>query len=534
MDPLWISIAFILGFVVKLIGLPPLVGYLIAGFILHYFGIEPGDILHSVSDIGIMLLLFTIGLKLKLKTLLRPEIWAGASIHIIATGISIFAGVMLLSYASISMFTGLGFVASLLIAFAMSFSSTVFAIKVLEEHGEMLSLHGKVAVGVLIMQDIFAVLFLVLAAGKIPNIYALGIPLALIVLRPVVSFMLKKSGHGEILVLFGFFVALIIGGELFQFAGLKSDLGALIAGMLLASHNKASELSKSLLGFKDVFLIGFFLSIGFSGDITNEIFITSLIVLTALIVKTPLYFLIFTRFRLRVRTAWLSSLTLTNFSEFGLIVASAGVVNGLLPEEWLIIIAIALSLSFIISAPVNNNAYNLLPIFKKHLLRFQTRKRLSYDQPYDIGDSQIIISGMGRLGTSTYDQLIKKYGRNVIAIDYNKDVVEKHKNEGRNVIHDDATDMDFWEKVDVNHLQKGGQVFMVILCMGDYSSNKNTIKQLKKINFSGYLAATAKYDDELEELKKLGVDSAYNLYVEAGVGFANHICDTLCSVSSSK
>jgi glutathione-regulated potassium-efflux system ancillary protein KefC len=529
MDPIWISIAFILGFIVRNIGLPPLIGYLIAGFVLNYFGAESGDLLQSISDIGISLLLFTIGLKLKFKTLLKPEIWGGASVQMFATTLSIFAGVMILSYAGVSLFADLNVAASLTIAFAMSFSSTVFAMKVLEQEGETTSLHGTISIGVLIMQDLFAVLFLVFAAGKIPNIYALGIPLVLLVLKPLVSFMLKKAGHGEVLILFGFFLALVVGGELFNFVGLKSDLGALVAGMIIAGHPKSSELSDTLVGFKDVLLIGFFLNIGFSGEITTEVIITSLIVLTALLVKFPLYFLVFTRFRLRMRTAWLSSITLANFSEFGLIVASAGAAIGLLSAEWLVIIAIALSLSFVLAAPLNSNSYRLLFKLRKLLTRFQTIERLSYDKPYDIGDANVIISGMGRFGTAAYDQLVKQFDRNVIAIDYNAEVVEKHLQSGRNIIHDDATDMDFWEKVDADYLLKG-QVYLIMLCMGDFHSNKNTINQLKNIGYTGMIAATAKYDDEVELLKRMGVNLAYNLYSEAGVGFANHVCEKLCSI----
>lgn len=447
----------------------------------------------------------------------------------IATTLSIFAGVMILSYTGVSLFANLDVITSLMIAFAMSFSSTVFAMKVLEQEGETTSLHGKISIGVLIMQDLFTVLFLVFAAGKIPNIYALGIPLVLLVLKPVVSFLLKKAGHGEVLVLFGFFLALVVGGELFNFVGLKSDLGALVAGMILAGNPKSSELSDKLVGFKDVLLIGFFLNIGFQGTISVDILITALIVLTALVVKVPIYFLVFTRFRLRMRTAWLSTITLANFSEFGLIVASAGAAIGIISSDWLVIIAIALSLSFIISAPLNSNSYQLMYKFRNLLMRFQTNKRLSYDQPYDIGNAQIIISGMGRFGAAAYDQLVKNYGRNVIAIDYNAEVVEKHLKEGKNVIHDDATDMDFWEKVDFDHLRKG-QVYLVMLCMGDFYSNKNTIHQLKKIGYTGMIAATAKYDDEVEQLTEMGVNLAYNLYSEAGVGFANHVCDRLCNV----
>jgi len=415
------------------------------------------------------------------------------------------------------------------VAFSMSFSSTVFAFKVLEEKGETTSLHGKISIGLLIMQDLFAVLFLVFAGGKIPNIYALAIPLALLLMRPLLFFLLNRTGHGELLILFGFFAALVMGGELFHLTGLKSDLGALAAGMLLAPHKKADELSKTLMGFKDIFLIGFFLSIGLAVDLTPGIVAASLIVLTALSVKVPLYFLILSRFRLRSRTAFLSSLALANYSEFGLIVASVGAASGLIPYDWLGIIAIALSLSFLIAAPLNAHSYRLFTRFHDFLARFQTSSRLPYDTPHDIGNAEILIFGMGRFGSSTYDQLNKVYGRKVLALDYDAEKVEMHRKAGRNVIHDDATDLDFWEKIDVAHL-KTGQVLMIILCMGDHQSNKYAIERLRDINYQGSIAATAKYDDEVRKLEESGVHAAYNFYTEAGVGFANHVCETLCTI----
>ncbi len=528
MDPIWIAAAFILGFFVRILGLPPMVGYLAAGFILKYFGAEAGEFINALSDIGIMLLLFTIGIKMRVKTLFRPEIWAGASIHMTLSMAGILVGVFLMSHLGISAFSGLSWQASLLVAFSMSFSSTVFAFKVLEEKGETTSLHGKISIGILIMQDIFAVIFLVFAAGKAPNIYALAIPLALLILRPILFFFLNRTGHGELLILFGFFAALVAGGELFHLTGLKSDLGALAAGMLLASHKKSDELAKILMGFKDIFLIGFFLSIGLSVNLTPAMAAAALIVVTSLSVKTPLYFLVLSRFRLRARTAFFSSLTLANFSEFGLIVASVGAATGILPTDWLGIIAISLSISFAISAPLNAGVYRLFSSLRPFLLRFQTSERLPFDTTYDIGDAEILIFGMGRFGTSTYDQLQKVYGRKVLGLDYDEEKVTTLRRDGRNIIHDDATDQDFWEKIDVAHLKKG-QVQMVMLCMGDHPSNMYALDRLKRVEYQGVIAATGKYDDEVRELKEAGVHSAYNFYAEAGLGFANHVCEKLCA-----
>jgi predicted Kef-type K+ transport protein len=265
MDPFWILLAFILGFAAFRIGLPPLVGYLFAGFVLQGFGIEGGESLEQIADLGVMLLLFTIGLKLDLRSLLKPEIWVGASIHMIVTVFTFGSGICILSAMGLSVFDALDFKRSLMFAFALSFSSTVFAVKVLEGRGEMASLHGRISIGVLVMQDIFAVLFLTFSTGKIPSPLTIALIIGLLAAKPLLAAILNHVGHRELLLLFGIFLALGLGAAGFEFVGLKPDLGALVSGVLIAGHAKADEISKSLLSLKDLFLVGFFLNIGLSG-----------------------------------------------------------------------------------------------------------------------------------------------------------------------------------------------------------------------------------------------------------------------------
>ena len=367
MDPLWMLIAFILGFAAFRLGLPPLVGYLIAGFVLQAVGVEGGENLTRIADLGVMLLLFTIGLKLRLRSLVKPEIWAGASIHMFITVIVFGAGIYALSLSGMAVFNALDFKISLLIAFALSFSSTVFAVKVLEAKGEMSSLHGRVSIGILIMQDIFAVLFLTFSMGKIPSLWAIALIAGLLMIRPLLLAVLSRVGHHELLLLFSIFLALGLGAAGFEFVGLKPDLGALVLGVLVAGHPKAEEMAKALLSFKDLFLVGFFLSIGLSG--APELLAFAIAGLLTVVVgfKVILFFLLLTRFKLRARTSVLAAFSLANYSEFGLLVGTIGVKNGWIGNEWLIIIAIGLSMTFILKPNLNNcifSSYGSGPINK--------------------------------------------------------------------------------------------------------------------------------------------------------------------------
>ena len=120
-DPLWIGIAFLCGLAIRVVGLPPMIGFLMAGFILSALGAEGGEFLNAMADLGITLLLFSIGLKLKLKSLGRPEVWGVATLHMaIITGL-VAALMTLLSYTGMPLLTGLDWQTALLIGFAMSF-----------------------------------------------------------------------------------------------------------------------------------------------------------------------------------------------------------------------------------------------------------------------------------------------------------------------------------------------------------------------------------------------------------------------------
>ena len=272
----------------KAIKLPPSIGFLIAGFALNFLGYEADDSLVILSNLGITLMLFTIGLKLNVKSLFKNEIWLTSSLHTIIWLVVTVAITKLFAILAISYFTELDLITATLIAFALSFSSTVCVIKLLEENGEMRTRHGKVAVGILVIQDIVAVTFLVFATGKVPSVWAFSL-LAVLFIKPLINKIIASVGHGELIPLMGFFIAL--GSyELFELVNIKGDLGALLIGMFLSSSPKASEINKSLMSFKDLFLIGFFLSIGFSAIPTLQML--GLAILLVLIIPFKFVFIL--------------------------------------------------------------------------------------------------------------------------------------------------------------------------------------------------------------------------------------------------
>ncbi len=519
-DVAWIAVAFVLGLLSRSVGLPPMVGFLATGFALNLYGIASGEVLQKLSDLGITLLLFTVGLKLNLRTLVRPHVWAVAGLHMAIVVVGFAAAIRLLAFAGGSLVAGLDLAQSLLIAFALSFSSTVFVVKVLEEKGATASLAGRIAVGILIAQDLAAVAFLAVSADSWPAPWALLL-LLLVPLRPLLTVVLDRVGHGELLVLYSLLLALG-GAELFELVGLKGDLGALLLGVLVARHDKAEEVARTMFGFKNLFLLGFFLSVGLAGPLTMEVFVAGAAITPFLLVKSALFFGLFTRFRLRARTSLRASLTLANYSEFGLIVTALGVANGWLDAQWLIVLAIALSLSCAVAAVLNAAAH---PIYQRYLgtwTRFERSERLADERPLDIGGAKIAILGMGRIGTAAYDHMHRLYGGAVVGVDSDPHQVRHHLSEGRRVLLGDPRDGDFWDRVDSTQ-----ELDVVMLALPNHAAKLAVLDRIGACAFAGRIAAAVRFPDEIEAMREAGVSILFNLSGEAGKGFARHVAEQM-------
>ena len=518
MEAVYVLVAFFFGFAVKQIGLPPLVGFLCAGFALNFFGVEATEVLQELSDIGILLLLFSIGLKVQVRKLLEPQVWGTASLHMLITTGVLSIVLMVLGSLGISYLSGLDFSTSLLLAFALSFSSTVFAVKLLEDKAEMASKPGRIAIGILIMQDLFAVIFITFSSGKLPSPWALAL-LLLIFARKPLEILLDRSGHGELLVLLACILPLT-GAGLFELVGLKPDLGALILGMLLAGGAKTDELAKAMFGFKDLFLVGFFLTIGLAELPQPSMLGVVLLLIVLVPLKSALFFWILTRLQLRARTALISAVTLGNYSEFGLIVGAVGVKSGWMGAEWLVIVAVSLSFSMILASLVSQLIPTIYARFKDLLKRFETDERLPEDREIDIGDATVAVFGMGRIGTSAYDNLRKKYGKKVVGLDFDEDRVKTHQAAGREVIHGDASDDDFWRR----GFADDRDIPLVLLAMC-HSSNLTAAQKIKSRDSSNKVGAIVEYQDQTVPLKEAGANYVFNAYSEAGEGFSEHVCE---------
>lgn len=517
MEPITILFAFIAGLVFRRLGYPPLPGYLLAGFVSHALGFGDVDIISVIADLGITLLLFTIGLKLNLKELSTPQVWGVAGLQMLIA-IPLTALVILAAGRVLPSLRLDNMSSAWALALALSFSSTVFAVKMFEDRGETISLHARVAIGVLVIQDLVAVAFLVTSSDSPPSLAAIlmiGLPL----LRPLLIFLLELAGHGELVALFGITVALGT-AELFELVNLKGGLGALVMGMIIANSSKSKELYNSLISLKDLFLIGFFLQIGYYGLPSTHMIYVAIALSLIVFVRPVIYYFLFVAFKLRARTALFASFSLFNYSEFGLIVAAIAASNGLLPMEWLTTLALALSLSFFVATPLNANAHTIYNRYCDWLHRFERSERLSQEKPADLGDAEVLVLGMGRVGRGAYNYLKDLYDGTIVGVEENFDKVQQHREAGINCVHADASDQDFWEQAEVNKRK------LILVSLTNHSENMTVVGLARKFDFANDLAVVARYPDEQAELVSLGC-IAFNLYGEAGHGFAEHVINEI-------
>ncbi|MDZ7692446.1 MAG: cation:proton antiporter family protein [Balneolaceae bacterium] len=498
MDILWVGVAFIFGMLFSRIKLPPLVGYLAAGAALSVYGYEAGAALHEVAHIGVLFLLFTVGLHLRMKNIIRTEVLGTGGIHLLISTVI---------FIPIALAFGYDLVASLIIAIVLGFSSTVLTAKNLERRDELGAFHGRVAIGILILQDIVAIAILGMTSGAAPSPWSLalfGLPL----IRPGIIKLVELSQEDELKLLFALLLALG-GGALFEGLGLSSELGALVAGMLLSGHNIADDLSKKLWGLKEAFLVGFFLEVGLAGLPSLQEFYLALAALVILPIKALLFFGLMLAFRLRARTSFVATISLTSYSEFTLIAGTVAASAGFIPGGVVVAFALLTAVSFALNAPLSTWEETLWKKFEPILVKYERAVRHPDQQTFSLGSAEYLVVGMGNAGQSAYDRL-KKEGKHVVGMDIDPARIERNLSEGRRVTYGDIQDIELWSNMDLEGIKS------VILAIGTPESKVNATKYMRQNNYKGTIYALTMRDDEHKALREAGASAVCIPITQAG------------------
>ncbi len=409
------------------------------------------------------------------------------------------------------MVLGLDPVAAVIVGVVLGFSSTVLAAKTLEMRNELETPHGRTAIGILILQDIVALVILAFSGLGTPSPWTLLL-LLVPLLRPILLRLLEASRHDELLLLFGLLLALG-GGYLFEAFGLSGELGALILGVMLAGHPKADELAEKLWALKEVFLVGFFLEIGLGGLPPIEGVIIAAALVLFLPFRTALYFFLGVLFKLRARTGFMIGTSLTSYSEFALIAGVPAAAAGLIPESVVLILALTVVLSFAVGAPLNQKVHAIYSRLEPTLARYERPAEHEDDPPLIPGNIRSLVFGMGRTGTAAYEALIEQ-GQRPLGLDSDDNKVEHHQRNGFQVVFGDAEDPELYKTL---HLEK---LELVILTLSDHEARLYAVEALRGRGYKGIISTISMYPEQEESLREAGADLVSHPLTEAGFGLA--------------
>jgi Kef-type K+ transport system membrane component KefB len=516
-----IVMAAVIGFVGVLFRQPMIVSFIAVGVIAVNIVQSPEHI-ELLAELGIVVLLFLVGLKLDLKLIrtLGPVA--------LATGLGQVAFTSAIGYA-LGIALGLNTITALYVAIALTFSSTIIIVKLLSDKKEVDSLHGRIAVGFLIVQDLVVVLaMMVLSAlgigaqtGEDDSILAhivsvliyglmmLGFVLLFIryLATPLVSRIARSQ---ELLITFAIgWAALLaaIGSQL----GFSKELGGLLAGISLASTPFREAIVARLASLRDFLLLFFFIALGLQLNLSmlGEQLGPALVLSIFVLIGNPLIVIIIMGFMgYRKRTGFLAGLTVAQISEFSLIFMAMGLSLGHVSSESLGLVTLVGLITIAMSVYMITYSHKLYGKLEPWLTIFERKKpyreevledKNGWDQPYDV-----ILFGLGRYGQAIAYYL-EKEGFNLLAVDFNPDKVRRWRNQGHRVMYGDASDPAF-----VSDLPLKG-VKWVVAAMSQHDIGithedlrLSLIKGLKQQDYTGGIAVSTQHLDNQQALKEKG------------------------------
>jgi len=475
--------------------------------------VSAADQVDLLAKIGIALLLFVVGLRLDLRMIRTLGSLA------LATG----AGQMLFSFAAgylIAIGFGLDAVDAGYVALALAFSSTIIVVKLLSDKREIDALHGRAALGILIVQDvvvlgvILALTALAAGEGEVSlwsaavavvvkaAVFVTAIGLAMRYLLPALLHRLATSS--ELLVLFGIAWAVSLAAAA-DFMGFSNEVGAFLAGVSLASTPYREAIGARLVSLRDFLLLFFFVDLGAGLDLDllgAQVGLALALSLLVLVGKPLVVMVLMGAMGYRRRTSFLSGVSLAQISEFSLILGALGLGLGHIGPETMSLITIIGVVTIGVSTYLTLYAH---PLYERleHRLRIFERAIPHPDEDatgaFDPVPPEIVLFGLGRYGGEIARGLIGR-GHHVLGIDFDPQLVLACRSEGMNVRYGDAHDPEILPLLPLR------QARWVVSTAPEREVNLALLASLRAHGFSGRVAARAHDDFDAEALQRAGAD----------------------------
>lgn len=519
------------GFIGAILRQPLIVAFIAVGIFAgpSVLGIaQSSDSIDLLADLGIAVLLFLVGIKLDLKLVRTMGTVA------LATGLGQVAFTSIFGFL-ICLALGFDVVTSIYIAVALTFSSTIIIVKLLSDKREIESLHGRIALGFLIVQDIVVVLAMISlsalgvgeregsAAGGIPMVIGSGLGMLLLVLlfvrylaNPLTRLLAKTP---ELLVSFAIALAAAFAaaGEAFGFG---KELGGLLAGIALASTPFRDSIASRLAPLRDFLLLFFFIALGTSLDLKNMGMLgmeAALLSAFVLIGNPLIVLLIMVSMGYRRRTGFLAGLTVAQISEFSLIFMAMGVTLGHVDNSALGLVTLVGLITIAASTYMITYSHQLYGVFEPLLGWFDRKKihRDSYQDAAEGDDYQVIVFGLGRYGGTIGRRLIDE-GRKVLGVDFSPVAVARWQKDGLPAMFGDVSDPELIAGLPVRNAE---WIISTIPSPNTGVSHHDTrtvlLHALDDLGFEGKIAVASHRIDEDEQLKLSGAHLIFHPYYDA-------------------
>ncbi|MGC9309110.1 MAG: cation:proton antiporter [Candidatus Nanoarchaeia archaeon] len=493
--------------IIRLLKQPLIIGYIISGILVGPFLLDligKGEILTLFSELGIAFLLFMVGLHLSpkvIKEVGKISIITGLGQIIFTSGIGYL----------IARLIGFQAITSLYIAVALTFSSTIIIMKLLSDKEALEKLYGKISIGFLLIQDLVAIIILIVISSLsgdgsssmlLSTLIKGSILLAILIptsyyLLPKFSDFLARSQEFLFLFSISWGIGLAI---LFLSIGFTIEVGALLAGVLLSLSPYNYEISAKMKPLRDFFIIFFFIILGSQMTFGNihDLVLPAIIFSVFILIGNPLIVMsLMGLFGYSRKSGFMAGLTVAQISEFSLILIALGVKTGSLTQEILSLVTIVglvtiagSTYMIIYSDPIFNRISRFLKIFE--------RKRIK-EKEIPTKDYDYILFGYNRIGFSIV-KAFSKISKKLLIIDYNPDTVKGLQKEGIDVVYGDADDAELLEELRID------KASMIVSTIPEKETNQLILDIIERNKSKAIVLLTARQIEDAMELYKQGAD----------------------------
>jgi len=503
-----LGISVPLSIVLTRVGLPTIVGFLLTGVIIGPFGLGLVAEVHKIevlAEIGVVLLLFTIGLEFKVSRMLKikREAMLGGGLQLALTGLLVLG---------LTTYMGLGFNLALTLAFIVSISSSVIVLKLLGDKGLLKSAHGNLSVGILLFQDICVIIMVMIVqsfsegAGidGLELVKKLGLALV-VVLSIVVSsaYVVPKLFHQIVKLrnreIFILAVVLLCMGTAWvtSLVGLSLAIGAFIAGLVVSESEYSHQIVAEVLPFRDIFSSLFFVSIGMLLDLNffvSNLPVIALIVFAIVLFKSLIVILVAQIIRYPLRMAIIVGLTLAQIGEFSFILMKMGEKSGVIPNDIYQLVLASTIVTMALTPFLMQGAVPLASVVGR-VLRVRAVKGGGTTKA-SLKD-HVIIVGYGLNGRNLAN-VLKETGISHLVLDVNYERIKKARNSGHTAFYGEAGHPEILKMLGVENAK------MVVLGISDSVATRKAVKAAKDLNPQICIIVRTRYIDDLEELYELG------------------------------